>query len=70
MRFLEDNWEESVSLKDIGSVIDGDIKRDELLPYLKNYIKENHPKLFTFEEAEKIYNTLMNIDSEIDITKL
>jgi hypothetical protein len=57
-------------LKEIGSAIDGDIKREELLPYMKDYIKEKYSIVFTFEEAEKIYNTLMNVENEISITKL
>ncbi len=70
MRFFGDNWEENISLEDVGNVILSDVMGNDLFPYLPNYIKENYPKLFTFEEAEKMYNTLMNIDSEIDITKL
>jgi len=52
----------------MGLTIGGDIKRNDLLPYIQNYIKEKYPKIFSFEEAEKLYNILMNIDSAIDIT--
>lgn len=70
MRFFGDNWEENISLDEIGRVILSDVMGGDLFPYLPNYLKENYPKIFTFEEAEKIYNTLMNINSKVDITKL
>jgi hypothetical protein len=57
-------------LDEIGRVILSDVMGGDLFPYLPNYLKENYPKIFTFEEAEKIYNTLMNINSKVDITKL
>jgi len=70
MSFLGDNWEENISLQEMGIDILSDTKRKDIFPFLPNYLKENYPKLFTFEEAEKIYKMLMNIENEFIIAKL
>ena len=54
----------------MGTVLHGDVKKDVLLPFLQNYIHQNYPKIFGFEEASKIYNALIKIDSQLNIIKL
>lgn len=54
----------------MGQVLYGDIEKEKLIIYLNKYIQDCYPKLFSLEEAKKIYNALLNIDTEIDIIKI
>ncbi len=70
MRFFGDDWENKTSLEEIGNVIVSDTDRDDLFPYLPEYLQTHYPALFSYEEVNKIYNALLNINNEIDITKI
>gem|GEM_PF-6485975 len=41
-----------------------------MLPYLQQYIKTNFSFLFSYDEAKKIYEALLNLDSEEEIMKI
>ncbi len=70
MKFFGDDWENKTSLEEIGRAIYGDVKKDKLLPYLQQYIKTNFSFLFSYDEAKKIYEALLNLDSEEEIMKI
>jgi len=48
----------------------GDIEKNELITYINQYLKNQYPKLFSFEETEKIYNTLLQINDIVEIMKM
>lgn len=54
----------------MGTVLHGDVKKDILLPFLQNYINQNYPKIFTFEEANKIYNALAQLKKRDQVVNL
>lgn len=70
MKFFGDDWENNISLEEIGRALMGDIRKNELLVYLSEYLEDKYPKIFSFKEAEKIYNALFNIDDITEIMKL
>ena len=70
MRFFGDDWENKISLEEIGNVMFGDIEKNELITYINQYLKNQYPKLFSFEETEKIYNTLLQINDIVEIMKM
>lgn len=70
INFVKKNWEETIALEEMGTALHGDVKKDTLLPFLQNYINQNYPKIFTFEEANKIYNALAQLKKRDQVINL
>jgi hypothetical protein len=65
LSFLDKNWEQTFSLKDIGMPILCDVPKEKLLPALQEVLDKFHPNLLSLEEARKIYEDLSKLDIKI-----
>jgi len=54
----------------MGWVILHDVKENELFVFLSKYLEENYPKLFSFEEACKIFNAMFYLKNEIELMEV
>jgi hypothetical protein len=65
LSFLKKNWEQTLSLKDIGIPLLCDVPKEKLLPALQEVLDKFHPDLLSFKEAQKIYEDLSRLDIKI-----
>lgn len=70
MSFFGVNWENTTKLEEMGWVILHDVKENELFVFLSKYLEENYPKLFSFEEACKIFNAMFYLKNEIELMEV
>jgi len=69
IEFTEKKYIEVARQEEIGNIIINDIKKEKLLPLIKDIIKEKYPYLLSFNKCKEIYNDLSKKDKSV-LTKI
>ena len=58
IKFLEKNWEESVSMEEMGNALINDVPKEKLWPEVVDVLNQRYPDKLNFEEAFEIWGKL------------
>ena len=71
IKFLEKNWEESVSMEEMGNALINDVPKRELWPEVTDVLSKKYADRLSFNEVHEIWGKLgsYNVSALLDIYK-